>query len=82
MKIRQSYCHMDGVTQEKVLNPAQRLGDSGRTGGAGSPHHGLRRGQPSSPRPSSTPEVEGHLFGLLLGSSEPRPAHYYEAVRR
>ena len=25
MKIRQSYCHMDGVTQEKVLNPLNAL---------------------------------------------------------
>ena len=25
MKIRQTYCHMEGVTQEKVLNPLNAL---------------------------------------------------------
>ena len=62
--------------------PAQRLGDSRGAGGAASPHHGLRRGQSSSPHLDPTPEVEGHLFGLLLRSSEPKAALDYEAVRR
>ena len=80
MKIRQTYCHMDGVTQEKVLNPRNAL--EILEGQVALVHHGLRRGQPSSPRLSPSPEVEGHIFGLLLGSSEPRPAHYHEAIRR
>ena len=76
MKIYQTYCHMEGVTQEKVLNPLNALEI------LGSPHHGLRRGQSSSPRFVPAPEMESHLFGLFLGGSEPRPAHHYEAVRR
>ena len=48
--------------------PAQRLGDSRGAGGAGSPHHGLRRGQSSSPHLDPTPEVEGHLLAYFLGA--------------
>ena len=51
---------------EESSEPAQCLGDSGRAGGAESPHYGLPQGQPSSPRLSPTLEVEGRLFGPLL----------------
>ena len=70
---------MDGVTQKKFLNhsmPWRML-----QGQIALVHHIMAEANPG-PRLSFTPEVEGHLFGLLLGSSEPRPAHDYEAVRR
>ena len=80
MKIYQTYCQMEGVTQEKVLNPLSAL--AGGAGRAGSPHHGLRRGQSSGSRTCLETEVESHLFGLFLGGCAPGPAHNYEAVRR
>ena len=62
--------------------PAQCLGDSGGAGRAGSPHHGLRRGQSSGSRTCPEAEVESHLFGLFLGGCAPEPPQNYEAVRR
>ena len=82
MKIHQTYCHMGGRDTGESSEPAQRLGNSGGAGGAGSPHHGLRRGQSSSPHSDPETEMESHLFGLFLGGCEPKPAHNYETVRR
>ena len=81
MKIYQTYCHMEGVTQEKVLNPLNAL--EILEGQAALVHH-IMAFEEANPAVHvlSPPEMESHLFGLFLGGSEPRPAHHYEAVRR
>ena len=81
MKIYQTYCRMEGVTQEKVLNPLNAL--EILEGQVALVHHIMAFEEASSsPRFVPAPEMESHLFGLFLGGSEPRPAHHYEAVRR
>ena len=80
MKICQTYCHMEGVTQEKVLNPLNAL--EILEGQVALVHRIMAFEEASSPHLGPATEMESHLFGLFLGGCEPRPAHNYEAVRR
>ena len=82
MKIRQSYCHMDGVTQEKVLNPLNAL--EILEGQVALVHHimAFEEANPAVHVLAPRQKWKATFLAYFLGSSEPRPAHYYEAVRR